>query len=132
MNTVKIPEPQWQQFCESFSHQHHGWMVNMYQLDTRLLEQDRQVDEQQLLMLPGNRPLQEVREDKYDNQAEIMVTVGRGHDATSILIEHAIALFSYHENSHQPGIRIDSDNGISTMLEFRAAVGSVKPEGMAQ
>jgi APA family basic amino acid/polyamine antiporter len=32
MNNVEIPEIEWQQFCESFTRQHHGWRVSVRQI----------------------------------------------------------------------------------------------------
>ncbi|MGD2055719.1 MAG: hypothetical protein PVJ15_02855, partial [Gammaproteobacteria bacterium] len=121
----------WQQFCEGFTRQHHGWLVSMYQLDTREVARDTQSERAPLRMFPGNRPLQEVREGHQDGQGELMVTVGTGTEETSFLIEDAVALYSRRIGEAHQGLRVDSGNGMTTLIEFRTAAEPESLDGLA-
>lgn len=124
MNSVEIPAGHWQQFCERFTQQHHGWLIDMHRCPTGTLESDKARDDAPLALLPRNRPLQEVREGDHGDCADVIVTVGQGSDETSYLIEDAIALYSLKNGGAERGLRIDASDGTSTLVEFRAAVAS--------
>jgi hypothetical protein len=131
MDEIEIPEIQWQQFCEGFTRQHHGWLVSMRQLDVRELEQDRAPERAPVYLFPGERPLQEVREGRQNEHAEFMVTVGTGTGETSFLIEDAVALFSRRTGGAHQGLRVDSGNGMTTLIEFRSPAAPESLDGLA-
>jgi hypothetical protein len=131
MNDIEIPVTQWQQFCEEFTRQHHGWLVSMCQLDTCKAVQNTQPERGPLRMFTGNRPLQEVREGHQGGHGEIMVTVGAGIEETSFLIEDAVALYSRRIGEAHQGLRVDSGNGMTTLIEFRTAAEPESLDGLA-
>ena len=120
MADLEIPASHWLQFCEDFTRRHHGWQVGMRQIDTRELAQGVASAHEGIRLFPGNRPFQEVREGANDDHAEVMVTVGEGLDETSFLIEDAVALFHRKAGEADQGLRVDSDSGITTLIEFRS------------
>ena len=135
VNDIEIPESEWQQFCERFTRQHHGWLVSMRQLDTRdLLRSETAAAQAQarVQLFPGNRSLQEVREGQSDGYVEIMVTVGEGTHETSYLIEDAVALYSRRAGQAHHGLRIDSNYGKTTLVEFRTAAEPEALDGLAE
>lgn len=131
MKGIEIPAIQWQEFCESFTRQHHGWLVNMCRLDTRAMERNEAPEQEAVRLFPVNRPLQEVRQRQNGDQAEIIVTAGTGKDETSVLIEDAIALFSLRNGDVHHGLRIDSRSGATTLIKFRAAADPEALDGLA-
>ena len=118
MQDIRIPEDDWLGFCESFTHQHRGWLTNMRLIDTRTMEAGKTPVHKPVQLFPGVRPLQELREDQSNSLAEFMVTLGDGTDETSYLIEDAIALYSRMQGDARLGVRIDSGNGTTTLIEI--------------
>jgi hypothetical protein len=131
MNDIPIARSEWQQFCEDFSRQHHGWLVSMSQLDTTAVAPDADTGPQRARLFTGHSPLQEVRRGLNDDRFEIMVTVGEGTEETSFLIENAVALFSRRMGDAHQGLRIDSGNGKTTLVEFRSAAVPEALDGLA-
>lgn len=131
MSDIEIPDREWQEFCEGFTRQHHGWLVSLSQLQTRELEAGGSVSGATHLFA-GTRPLEEIRAGYSDDHAEIMVTVGAGTDETSFLIEGAVALYTLRNGSAHRGLRIDSANGATTLVEFRTPVRPESLDGLAE
>ena len=131
MNDFEIPESQWETFCASFTHQHHGWLVGMHQLATEKLLRGEIPAQAGVLLFPDYRPLQEVREGRVEEQVDVMVTVGEGTDETSFLIEDALALYNRKTGELHQGLRIDSCNGMTTLLDFRTAAAPESLDGLA-
>jgi hypothetical protein len=130
MEDIAVPASQWLKFCEDFTRQHHGWLVGLHQMDTKALEEDAPMKHTWIPMLSGHHPLQEVREGNADDLSEVMVTVGEGVDEASFLIEDVIALYRRQEGEAHQGLRIDSGNGKSTVIEFRAAADPAVLDGL--
>ena len=118
MRDIRIPEDHWLEFCESFTREHRGWLTGMHLIDTRSAEAGDTPAHKPVELFPGVCPLQELREDHSNNLAEIMVTLGDGADETSYLIEDAIALYSRMQGDARQGVRIDSGNGTTTLIEI--------------
>lgn len=120
MREVEIPETQWRQFCDQFTVQHYGWLVNVSQLDSSPPATDSGGSRSPVRQFPRSRPLQQLREGEQGTHAELMVTVGEGKEQTSLLIEDVTSVYSREIGKTQRGLRIDSSTGITTLLEFRA------------
>lgn len=131
MNEIEIPQRQWPQFCESFTLQHHGWLVSVRQLPTEELERDQAAANGAAQVLSADHLLQDVREGRQDDAVEIMVTVGEGREETSFLIEDAIALFTRRIGDAHEGLRIDSGNGMTTLVRFRSPAAPASLDGLA-
>jgi hypothetical protein len=128
MSDIQIPEHEWQHFCASFTRQHHGWLVGVHQLDTRVVESGGTGVQQ----FAGHRTFQEVREANRDGVTEVMVTVGEGSDEMSFLISDAVALYKRMSGDLHQGLRIDSGNGETTLVEFRAPADPAALDGLAE
>jgi hypothetical protein len=131
MTDIEITHAEWQQFCENFTRQHHGWLVNMRQLDTRELGPDK-ATKSALTLFPDDAPLQEVREGREDDHVDLMVTAGEGKDERSLLIEDAIALFQRKTGNAHMGLRVDCSNGTTTLVEFRSAAEPESLNGLTE
>jgi hypothetical protein len=118
MDDIRIPGNEWREFCEDFTRRHHGRRVDIRQLDTRSVESTRTPARESVHRVDDDRPFQELREGQTDGIAEFMVTVGEGADETSFLIEDAVALYSRGHDDTSRGVRIDSGNGTTTLVEF--------------
>lgn len=131
MNDDRIPESQWTEFCERFTRQHHGWLVGLHQLDTPAVTRVEASAHTPVRLFPDYRPLQEVREGRMDNHVEVMVTVGEGMDEHSFLIEDVVAIFIRRAGDAHQGMRIDSRNGTTTLIEFRTTAEPESLDGLA-
>jgi len=127
MRDIRIPEDRWQEFCEDFTRRYHGWRTGLRQLVTPAAVTSAAPAEPSVDLFQGTRPLQEVREGCTDCVAELMVTLGDGADETSYLIEDAIALYSRMRGDVLQGLRIDSGNGTTTLIEVRPGAESADP-----
>lgn len=120
MREIEIPETQWRQFCDQFTVQHYGWLVNVSQVDGGAPSADSQSARSPVGVFPRSRPLQELREGEQGAHAELMVTVGEGKEQTSLLIEDVTSVYSREIGTTHRGLRIDSGRGLTTLIEFRA------------
>jgi hypothetical protein len=128
MNTRKISIDEWGRFCDTFSREHHGWLVSVAVTDAI---PDDAGELRPAKMLAQNLPLQEVREAQTDSEAEIMITVGEGVEETSFLVENVAELYENTEADKDIGMRIDSINNSTTVLQFRAAAEPEELDGLA-
>lgn len=128
MNTRKISTDEWARFCDMFSREHHGWLVSVAMTGR---EQTGIHSFNPAEILAQNLPLQEVREAQSDGEAEIMITVGEGTEETSFLVENVAALYENTEEDKDLGMRIDSTNNTTTILQFRTAAQPGELDGLA-
>jgi hypothetical protein len=133
MNTRKISVNEWRGFCDSFSREHHGWLVSVAVTDPNGNDIGKPLSAK---VLAQNLPLQEIREAQSEDDAEIMITVGEGSDEISFLIEHVAAIYenSDKKNNAQKdiGMRIDSTDNTSTEVQFRTPAEPGGMEGLTQ
>ena len=132
MFNQEIPLKEWREFCESFSREHHGWLVSVGLVNTQQLEHEETIPKDQLQILADNYPLQEVMEAQKDDDVEFMVTVGKGTNESSYLIKDVVRLYAQKENGGHKGLRIDSRNATTTLVQFRAAAEPQALDGLAE
>jgi hypothetical protein len=129
MNAQKIAYDEWGRFCERFSREHHGWLVSVAITAT---PQNNSGESRTTKILARNLPLQEVRESQSQDQVEIMITVGNGTDEISFLVENVAEVFQNVEENKHLGLRIDSADSASTVVQFRAPANPGQLDGLAQ
>jgi hypothetical protein len=129
ITTRKVSDDDWANFCDTFSREHHGWLVSV---EVASPERGGARELMAPKLLAQNLPLQEVREAQHNGDAEIMITVGEGADETSFLVEHVAALFETSEAEKDTGMRIDSTNNTSTMLQFRVPATPQDLDGISR
>lgn len=130
MSEIEIPETQWRQFCDQFTVQHYGWLVDVSQLDNAIPAKDGKSLKSPVRVFPCSRPLQELREGEQGPRAELMVTVGEGKDQTSLLIEDVTSVYSRELDETHRGLRVDSGRGVTTLIDFRAPRARPPSEGL--
>jgi hypothetical protein len=129
MHVQRIAFDEWGRFCERFSRQHHGWLVSVAVTDPWQEANDQPPEGK---MLAQNLPLQEVREAQSKGQVDIMITVGKGTEETSFLVENVADVFQNLEEDKYLGMRIDSSNATSTIVQFRAPANPDQLDGLAE
>lgn len=129
MNEIEIPETQWRQFCDQFTVQHYGWLVDVSQVNDSSSTGGEATKKSLVRVFPRSRPLQELREGEQGAHAELMVTVGEGKDQTSLLIEDVTSVYSRETGKTHRGLRIDSGRGVTTLIDFRAPNASRSFDG---
>jgi hypothetical protein len=132
MKLIEIPEDQWPEFCKGFSREHHGWLVNLRCVNTDQLGRDRSAAFENGNVLADGLPLQEVRENRKDDTTEFMVTVGEGAEEVSIPVPDMIRLYNEKSADAHKGLRLDSGDGSSTLVEFRVAAKPEMLDGLAE
>jgi len=128
MNTLKIANDEWGRFCERFSREHHGWLVSVGVTAT---PSDDNTKLQPARFLARDLPLQEIREAETKDQVEIMITVGEGTEETSFLVENVADVFQNIEEDKHLGVRIDSANSASTIIQFRSPANPEQLDGLS-
>jgi len=129
MDNLSIPPDEWPVFYPAFSRQHQGWLVHVSRLQTERLD-DGAPPGGRVDLYAGYRPLREVRAERNDRYSEVMVTVGEGTDETSFLIEDVSALYARRAGDAHQGLRIDSADGSTTLVEFRTAAEPGQTDGL--
>jgi hypothetical protein len=132
MSDVEIPKDRWHDLCADLTRRFQGQAAVIRQLRTADLQGDGAGEVRSNLLLEPARPLYEVRAGRAGEQTEVMVTVRDGHDDTSFLIEDAVALFSRRSGDDDTGLRVDSGNGTSTLLEFHEPGAPDPPTGLVE
>lgn len=131
MSYQVIEQGQWRNFLDQFVREHLGWLVTVKFLRTNQLS-DQQGTEVSASVLLQHYPLEDIRESERDNGMDIMLTVGSGQDENSILIEGVHHLYLHKTDSADKGLRIDSTDDTTTLVEFRAPMLPENVDGLAQ
>ena len=132
MELIEIAENQWSEFCKGFSREHHGWLVNLWCVDTDQLGRDRSAVFENGNVLAEGQPLQGVRENCKDDTTEFLVTVGEGGEEVSIPVPNVIRLYNEKSDDAHKGLRLDGGDGSSTLVEFRVAAKPEMLDGLAE
>ncbi len=130
MHYVEISGEQWPEHCESFSLQHHGWLVNVRRVTTADLEEDRDAAIAAAEPLAVEQPLQAVTTQR-NGQTTLAVTVGEGDDAQTFEVRKVRRLWRERADGAHQGLRIDSDTGTSLLVEFRSPARPEELDGLA-
>ncbi len=132
MTDIDVPENAWRERCEIFSREHRGWLVNVRRVETARLEQDRAAALAAGQLLVSDKPLQQVVEAEQAGKVELAVTVGKGADSDTIRVADAVRLIRERRDGAHAGLRIDSNDGTSTLVEFRVAAVPETLDGVAE
>ncbi|HDY83272.1 MAG TPA: hypothetical protein ENH48_10020 [Halieaceae bacterium] len=132
MELIEIAENQWSEFCKGFSREHHGWLVNLWCVDTDQLGRDRSAAFENGNVLAEGQSLQGVRENCKDDTTEFLVTVGEGGEEVSIPVSNVIRLYKEESDGAHKGLRLDGGDGSSTLVEFRVAAKPEMLDGLAE
>src|SRR6266581_9073439 len=113
MPTRDIPRPEWTEFLDTFSRQHERWLINV-EVVTSGLGAHREV---------RDKPLTGISEDrKSGDAARISISAGERpeeHVTHFISRPSRVALEQTEEGAHK-GLRIESENGETTLVLFRS------------
>ncbi len=126
---VAVPEADWPDYCETFGRQHHGWLVNLWQVDTQALESDRAGALASGTLLAGNEPLQAVHL-APDGQT-LAVEIGPAGTARRFTAGPVRRLWRERVDESHEGMRIDQGDGRSLLIEFRAPARPEELDGLA-
>ncbi len=130
MHYVEITRDQWPEHCESFSLQHHGWLVSVRRVTTADLEEARDATLAAAEPLAEEQPLQAVTL-WQDGQTGLAVTVGEGDATQTFEVRDVRRLWRERADGAHQGLRIDSDGGTSLLVEFRRPARPEELDGLA-
>ncbi|ALP53907.1 hypothetical protein Tel_12605 [Candidatus Tenderia electrophaga] len=131
MSYQVIEQGQWRDFLDGFMREHLGWLVTVKYLRTDQLSDD-EATQVPASILVRHYPLEDIRESERENGMDIMLTVGSGQDENSILIESVHHLYLHKADSADKGLRIDSTDDTTTLVEFRAPMLPENVDGLAE
>lgn len=126
---LAVPEAEWPDYCATFGRQHHGWLVNLWRVDTRSLETDRAAALAQGTLLAGKQPLQAVK--LAPDGHGLKVEIGTAEAAQQVSAEAVCRLWRERVDDAHEGMRIDQDDGSSLLIEFRAPARPEELDGLA-
>lgn len=130
MHYIEITRKEWPDYCDSFSLQHHGWLVNLRKIKTEALEQNRDAALARAEMLATEQPLQRVSE-QHDGQTVLAITVGEGDTVQTFQVAGVCRLLRERVGGAHLGLRIDNGDGNSLLIEFRSPARPEELDGMA-
>ena len=122
MSSVSIPQKQWREFLQEFSHRHHGWLVTV---ETHDLETAEDVASRFL-------PLQSIVLDLEDEKnPRINVTVRSDEkEIRQILFRPSEVVLYRSARGDEEAVRVVSIN-TSTTIRFRVATSPELVDGVA-
>jgi len=122
MSSVSIPQKQWREFLQEFSHRHHGWLVTV---ETHDLETAEDVASRFL-------PLQSIALDLEDEKnPRINVTVRSDEkEIRQILFRPSEVVLYRSARGDEEAVRVVSIN-TSTTIRFRVATSPELVDGVA-
>jgi len=129
MENIEIPSAEWVEFCERFSDQHHGWLVQVSRLPTREAGHDNPAATP---LMGGYLPLTGVTIRTSGEATAVVVTAGGDDEGGSLVVDDVVALFSQRVGDAHQGLRIDSADATSTLVRFRAAAVPDSLDGLAE
>ena len=129
---IEVPRDQWRERCEAFSREHHGWLVNLRRVETALLARDRARALAEGEMLADNRPLEGVGYDEQQGEVGLTVTLGGAGGRADFAVPGVVRLIRERQDGAHLGLRIDTRDGTSTLVEFRAPAVPEALDGLAE
>jgi hypothetical protein len=108
----KIPKEDWLQFCDMFSRQHEGWRGRVELVD----------DDHTEFLGREELPLVGVTADVKTKKGPIAIILANNADHITHLVPEPITLIRRQtDDGADEGLAIESANGSTTLLRFRAA-----------
>jgi hypothetical protein len=113
MPSRDIPREDWVTILDSFSRQHEGWLVNV-EVVTDGLGAHREIREKSLIGVSADLK-------SRGTDTISIITGDRSDDHVNHIINRPVrvALEETEEGAHK-GLRIDAENGQTTLLRFRS------------
>ncbi len=130
MTELNVPRPRWPAFCAEFGREHHGWRVTLLRAPTPDMEADPAAALAVAERLAGEGPLQALECSERDHRFHVTVRVGDGEDRT-VRLQDVIALHDQRRGRAHQGLRIDTADGASVLVAFRAAAPPEALDGLA-
>ena len=110
----EIPREQWKDFCDEFSKQHEGWLVNV-----EIVDETRETDHE---VIASELTLWGVTVDELQDQTEVHIIAGdQPRHVTHVITDPAAIIFEQDEQGGHTGLRIDTQEGPSVLVRFRTA-----------
>lgn len=129
MENIEIAPHEWAAFCDRFSALHQGWLVEVSRLATREAAHD---DADAIPLMASYHPLTGVATRSSGDATAIVVTAGNNDDGMSLVVDDVVALYSRRIGDAHQGLRIDSADATTTLVQFRTAAVPADLDGLAE
>lgn len=132
MHETAPPPEDWVEFCSSFSAAHSGWIVTLRRVTTEVLDEDPERARKEGIVLARGATLSSVRLADDDGTPRFEIQVGEGPEGATHAVEQPrrVMLKRTHEGA-DAGLRVDGDDGRTTLLLFRVPARPAHLDGVA-
>ncbi len=113
MQTREIPRDQWLSFCDGFSRQHQGWLVNLE------VTQDGQKAQPEARELPLGSIAASLKHGD-DNTISIILDKGSNQYLTHNISNTKRILLEKTDQGADTGLRIEAADGTQALLQLRS------------
>lgn len=127
VDLTPIGRPQWSSFCRAFADEHRGWLISLGEVGTETLKRHPDAARDRMRKRVDGVPLQDVAYDP--EQDAVLVRVSEDRQPRSLWIGHPIGLYREQVHAADKGIRIDTDAGTTTLVEFRESPSAAERRG---
>jgi hypothetical protein len=115
-----VPPERWKSFCETFSHEHQGWLVRLWVVNSVTLEAG---SAETVDMAIRDLELSSITVETSRDATDVHITTGNVGAHADHHVEKLSALMQEHDADGEPsGLRFDSADGQTTLLRFRPPV----------
>lgn len=130
MLVQEVPQTKWSSFLDRFSRQHRGWLVNLRAGKT---EDDGTGDSLSQPPIIRDAELRDVSWDSDENRIDLVIQPSSDQEklVRPVGCPSGVFLQKTEDGSHQ-GLRIDDEEGKTTLVEFRAPVHPAQLDGLAE
>jgi hypothetical protein len=132
LRETEPPRQEWELSCGSFERAHRGWIITLREMSTSLLERDPARAQKEGHELARGEALSDVRLVEEDGDTRIELRVGEGPDASAHVIEEPVrVLVERTSDGADAGLRVDDEEGCSSVLRFRVPARPADLDGLA-
>ncbi len=125
-----VARDDWASFSDAFSSEHEGWLVTLGELETDQLASDPEAARWNMDILIRNQPLRWVRYEAPERRFALAVGLTRPR-LRKFLIPGPLRLIEERQAQGARGLRIDREDGVTSLIEFRVAAREETLDGIA-
>ena len=133
MIRTDIPRQQWGLFCDQFSRQHRGWIVNLGSVDSGVFDSDPESAEPHIRPMASPMPLETLLVAHRGDELQLLVTAGeRPEHVTHVVRRPEQLRFEQTDEGEHRGLTIATASGETILLRFRVPARPEVLDGIAE
>jgi len=120
----------WPSFSDAFSHEHEGWLVTLGELKTERLMSNPEDARWNMDIRVRNQPLRWLRHEPPERRFVLAVGMTRER-LRKFVIPGPVRVIEERQAQGARGLRIDREDGVTSLIEFRVAAREETLDGIA-